>query len=147
MRRSPRLEEALPVLYLRGGLSTSDFAPALEVLFGEAVRGFSATTITRLLEGWQTEYRQWTDRDLSGKRYARVWADGVNFGVRLEADRLTCLVLVGANESGGKEVIALVDGYRESEESWTALLRDLKKRGMPAPKLGIGDEALGPAGR
>jgi len=142
MRRSPRLEEALPVLYLRG-LSTSDFAPALEVLFGEAVRGFSATTITRLLEVWQTEYRDWAGRDLSDKRYAYVWADGVNFGVRLEADRLTCLVLVGANESGDKEVIALVDGYRESEESWTALLRDLKRRGMPAPKLGIGDGALG----
>ena len=142
MRRSPRLEEALPVLYLRG-LSTGDFAPALEVLFGEAVRGFSATTITRLKEVWQAEYDQWARRDLSDRRYAYVWADGVNFAVRLESDRLTCLVVVGATESGEKEVIALVDGYRESEESWATLLRDLKRRGMRAPLLAIGDGALG----
>lgn len=142
LRRSPRLEEALPVLYLRG-LSTNDFAPALEVLFGQAVRGFSATTITRLLEVWQAEYKQWAERDLSAKRYAYVWADGVNFPVRLEADRLTCLVLIGVTEAGDKEVIALVDGYRESEESWASLLRDLKRRGLAAPLLAIGDGALG----
>lgn len=142
MRRSPRLEEALPVLYLRG-LSTSDFAPALEVLFGEAVRGFSATTIGRLKEVWEAEYAQWGRRDLSDRRYAYVWADGVNFAVRLESDRLTCLVLVGATEQGEKELIALVDGYRESEESWAAVLRDLKRRGMPPPLAAIGDGALG----
>lgn len=142
MRRSPRLEEALPVLYLRG-LSTSDFAPALEVLFGEAVRGFSPTTITRLLEVWQAEYDQWRKRDLSERRYAYIWADGVNFPVRLEADRLTCLVLVGVTEAGDKEVIALVDGYRESAEAWASLLRDLRRRGMQPPLLAIGDGALG----
>jgi len=142
MRRSPRLEQALPVLYLRG-LSTSDFAPALEVLFGEAVRGFSATTITRLKEVWEAEYDHWAKRDLAGRRYAYVWADGVNFPVRLERDRLTCLVLVGVTEQGEKEVIALVDGYRESEESWASLLRDLKRRGMPKPRLAVGDGALG----
>jgi putative transposase len=142
MRRSPRLEEALPVLYLRG-LSTSDFAPALEVLFGEAVRGFSATTITRLKEVWEAEYDHWAKRDLAGRCYAYVWADGVNFPIRLESDRLTCLVLVGVTEQGEKEVIALVDGYRESEESWASLLRDLKRRGMPAPRLAVGDGALG----
>ncbi|MBN2464469.1 IS256 family transposase [candidate division WOR-3 bacterium] len=142
MRRSPRLEEALPVLYLRG-LSTSDFAPALEVLFGEAVRGFSATTITRLKEVWEAEYNHWAKRDLAGRRYAYVWADGVNFPIRLESDRLTCLVLVGVTEQGEKEVIALVDGYRESEESWASLLRDLKRRGMRAPRLAVGDGALG----
>lgn len=142
MRRSPRLEEALPVLYLRG-LSTSDFAPALEVLFGEAVLGFSATTITRLKEVWEAEYDHWAKRDLTGRRYAYVWADGVNFAIRLERDRLTCLVLVGVTEQGEKEVIALVDGYRESEESWASLLRDVKRRGMAAPLLAIGDGALG----
>lgn len=142
MRRSPRLEEALPVLYLRG-LSSNDFAPALAVLFGEAVRGLSPTTITRLKEAWQGEYDQWQRRDLSGKRYAYVWADGVNFPVRLEADRLTCLVLVGVTEDGTKEVIALSDGYRESQESWETLLRNLKRQGLAAPLLAIGDGALG----
>ena len=142
MRRSPRLEEALPVLYLRG-LSTSDFAPALEVLFGEAVRGFSATTITRLKEVWEAEYDHWAKRDLTDRRYAYVWADGVNFPIRLESDRLTCLVLVGVTEQGEKEVIALVDGCRESEESWASLLRDLKRRGMRAPRLAVGDGSLG----
>jgi len=142
MRRSPRLEEALPILYLRG-LSTSDFAPALEVLFGEAVRGFSATTITRLKEVWEAEYEQWSRRDLSDRRYAYVWADGVSFAVRLESDPLTCLVLVGATEQGEKEVIALVGGYRESQESWATVLRDLKRRGLPAPLVATGDGALG----
>lgn len=142
MRRSPRLEEALPVLYLRG-LSTSDFAPALEVLFGEAVRGFSASTITRLKEVWEAEYHDWSRRDLTGRRYAYLWADGVNFPVRLEADRLTCLVLVGVTEDGDKEVVALTDGYRESQEAWAMVLRDLKGRGLQAPLLAIGDGALG----
>ena len=142
MRRSPRLEEALPVLYLRG-LSSGDFAPALEVLFGEAIRGFSASTITRLTEVWQGEYDQWRKRDLTGRRYAYVYADGVNFPVRLEADRLTCLVLVGVTAQGDKEVVAIEDGYRESTDAWATLLRDLKRRGLQAPFLAIGDGALG----
>jgi transposase-like protein len=142
LRRSPRLEEALPYLYLRG-LSTSDIAPALEALFGEAIRGVSATTITRLKAVWEEEYDQWRRHDLSASRYAYVWADGVNFPVRLEEDRLTCLVLVGVTEDGDKEVIALVDGYRESAEAWSTLLRDLKRRGLAAPLLAIGDGALG----
>lgn len=142
MRRSPRLEEALPVLYLRG-LSSGDFAPALEVLFGEAIRGFSASTITRLTEVWQSEYDQWRKRDLSRKRYAYIFADGVNFPIRLETDRLTCLVLVGVTADGLKEVIAIEDGYRESTDAWATLLRDLKRRGLEAPMLSIGDGALG----
>jgi putative transposase len=142
MRRSPRLEEALPVLYLRG-LSTGDFAPALEVLLGQSARGFSATTITRLKEAWKEEYRVWRRRDLSDRRYAYVWADGVNFSVRLEEDALTCLVLVGVTEDGRKEVIALEDGYRESTESWLTLLRNLKRQGFEPPLLAIGDGALG----
>jgi transposase-like protein len=142
MRRSPRLEEALPVLYLRG-LSTGDFAPALEVLLGQAARGFSATTITRLKQVWDEEYKNWNKRDLSNKRWAYMWADGVTFPVRLEDDALTCLVLVGVTEDGTKEVIALEDGYRESEESWLTLLRDLKRRGFQPPLLAVGDGALG----
>jgi putative transposase len=142
MRRSLRLEEALPVLYLRG-LSTGDFAPALEVLLGEAARGFSATTITRLKEVWKDEYKAWKKRDLSGRHYAYVWADGVRFPVRLEENALTCLALVGVTEDGRKEILALEDGYRESTESWLTVLRDLKRQGFQPPLLAIGDGALG----
>jgi putative transposase len=143
MRKSPRLEEAVPVLYLRG-LSTGDFGPALAVLLGEeALRGFSSTTVTRLLTLWQDEYRAWRRRSLAGKAYVYFWADGVHFNVRLEDDRLACLVIIGVRPDGTKEVIALEDGYRESTESWKTLLRDLKRRGLPAPKLAVADGAVG----
>jgi len=143
MRRSPRLNEALPVLYLRG-LSTGDFEEAIPVLLGADAAGFSATTITRLLRVWQDEHTGWRKRSLQGKEYVYVWADGVYFNVRLGEDKqLACLVLVGVLPDGTKEVIALEDGYRESTESWLSLLRDLQRRGMPAPKLAIGDGALG----
>jgi len=142
MRRSPRLEEALPVLYLRG-LSTGDFSQALPVLLGPEAAGLSPTTISRLTQVWQEEYKAWRKRSLVGKDFVYVWADGVHFQVRLEADRLACLVLIGVLPDGSKEVIALEDGYRESEESWASLLRDLKRRGMPAPVLAVGDGALG----
>ena len=143
MRRSPRLNEALPVLYLRG-LSTGDFEEAIPVLLGADAAGFSATTITRLLRVWQDEHTGWCKRSLKGKEYVYVWADGVYFNVRLGEDKqLACLVLVGVLPDGTKEVIALEDGYRESTESWLSLLRDLERRGMPAPKLATGDGALG----
>jgi transposase-like protein len=142
MRRSPRLEEALPILYLRG-LSTGDFAEALEALLGSQVAGFSATTITRVVRVWQGEYDAWRKRPLNGKQYAYIWADGVYFNVRLEEDRLACLVIVGVLPDGRKEVIALEDGYRESRESWASVLRDLKRRGMAAPLLVVGDGNLG----
>jgi len=142
MRRSPRLEEALPVLYLRG-LSTGDFSEALEALLGSAAAGFSATTITRLLNVWQEEYKAWRKRSLAGKEYVYIWADGVYFNIRLEEDRLACLVIVGVLPDGRKEVIALEDGYRESTESWASVLRDLKRRGMTAPVLAVGDGNLG----
>jgi putative transposase len=142
MRRSPRLEEALPVLYLRG-LSTGDFSEALEALLGPEAAGFSATTITRLLKVWQEEYDVWRKRSFKGKDYVYIWADGVYFNVRLEEDRLACLVIIGVLPDGRKEVIAIEDGYRESTESWASLLRDLKRRGMPAPTLAVGDGNLG----
>ncbi len=142
MRRSPRLEEALPVLYLRG-LSTGDFSEALKALLGPEAAGFSATTITRLLRVWQEDYQVWRKRPLEGKEYVYLWADGVYFNVRLEEDRLACLVIVGVLPDGRKEVIALEDGYRESTESWASVLRDLKRRGLAAPMLGIGDGNLG----
>ena len=142
MRRSPRLEEALPILYLRG-LSTGDFSEALSVLLGAEAAGFSATTISRLLRVWQDEYQEWRKRSLKGKDYVYVWADGIHFQVRLEEDRLACLVLIGVLPDGQKEMIAIEDGYRESKESWASLLRDVKRRGMLAPVLAVGDGALG----
>jgi putative transposase len=143
MRRSPRLSDALPVFYLRG-LSSGDFEEAIPALLGEDAAGFSASTITRLNRVWQEEQEGWSKRPLTGKEYVYVWADGVYFGVRLGEDKqLACLVLVGVLPDGTKEVIALQDGYRESTDSWLSLLRDLKRRGMPAPKLAIGDGALG----
>ena len=142
MRRSPRLEEALPILYLRG-LSTGDFAEALPVLLGPQAAGLSSSTITRLSKIWQEEYKAWRKRPLRGKDYVYVWADGVNFKVRLGDDSATCLVIIGVLADGTKEVVALEDGFRESKESWAALLRDLRDRGLRAPELAVGDGALG----
>ena len=144
LRRTPQLESALPILYLRG-LSTGDFKPALAALLGEeAVAGFSATTIGRLLGVWQDEYRHWRKRSLVGKDYVYIWADGLYFKVRLgEQDRSACLVIIGVLPDGRKEVIAVEDGYRESSEAWLTLLRDLKARGMTAPQLAVADGALG----
>ena len=143
MRKTPRLEEAVPVLYLRG-LSTGDFREALGALLGEeALTGFSATTITRLLSVWQDEYKAWRKRSLAQTQYTYISADGVHFNIRLEHDRLACLVIIGVRPDGVKEVIALEDGYRESTESWATLLRDLKRRGLAAPKLAVADGALG----
>ena len=110
MRKTPRLEEAVPVLYLRG-LATGDFQEALSALLGEdAIRGFSATTVTRLLSVWQDEYKAWRKRSLTGKVYTYIWADGVHFNIRLEDDRLACLVIIGVRPDGVKEVVALEDG-------------------------------------
>lgn len=143
VRRSRRLEEAIPILYLRG-LSTGDFAPALQELFGEAAKGFSPTSIVRFKQVWEAEYQAWQKRDLSGTEYLYWWVDGVTFPVRLEEDRrLTCLVVVGVRQDGTKEVIGLEEGYRESEEAWLSALRDLKRRGLGAPVLAVGDGALG----
>lgn len=142
MRKSPNVSGVLPLLYLRG-LSTGDFREALSCLLGEEGAGLSASTISRLCEQWKAEYEAWKKRPLEGADYVYLWADGVHFGVRLEEDRLAVLVLVGVRPDGTKEVIALEDGYRESTESWAALLRDLKSRGMKAPRLAVGDGALG----
>ena len=143
MRRSPKVAEVLPVLYLRG-LSTGDFREALPALLGkEATAGLSPTTITRLTAAWQQEYESFRKRDIRSKRFAYIWADGVHFRIRLEDDRLCTLVLIGVREDGSKELIAVEDGYRESKESWLSVLRDLTARGVEAPLLAIGDGALG----
>ncbi len=140
-RRSPKVAEVLPILYLRG-LSTGDFAPALEQFFGTDA-GLSASTITRLVETWSDEYRAFEQRDLTDTDYVYLWADGVHFRIRLEEDRLCALVLIGVRADGSKELLACADGYRESAESWAGVLRDLKARGMGAPVLATGDGALG----
>ena len=142
MRRSPAVDEAVPALYLHG-LSTGDFSEALTALLGTEGAALSASSVARLLRVWQDEYDAWRKRSLVGKDYVYLWADGLHFGVRLEEDRLACLVIMGVAVNGSKEVIAIEDGYRESEESWASLLRDLKRRGLAAPVLAIGDGALG----
>lgn len=142
LRRSPKVAEVLPVLYLRG-LSTGDFRPALETLLGAEAAGLSATNITRLTAVWEEEYQQFRRRSLRGVDYVYVWADGVHFNVRLEDDRLCTLVLIGVRADGRKELIAVEDGYRESTESWKTVLRDLKRRGLQAPVVAVGDGALG----
>jgi putative transposase len=142
MRRSPKVSEVLPLLYLHG-LSSGDFVPALKEFFGTE-RGLSPATITRLTEQWQQERESFMSRDLSQRDYVYVWVDGIHTRVRLGPDdRLCCLVMVGVRLDGTKEVVALSDGYRESIESWAELLRDLKRRGMRAPVLAVGDGALG----
>lgn len=143
MRRSPRVSEVLPILYLRG-LSTGDFRPGLKALLGEDAAGLSPANISRLLGVWEEEYEAFRKRDLSEVDYVYVWVDGVHVNVRLgDQDRLCLLVMLGARPDGTKELIAIEDGYRESTESWAAVLRDLKRRGMRAPELAIGDGALG----
>jgi putative transposase len=142
MRRSPKVAEVLPVLYLRG-LSTGDFREALAALLGKDAAGLSATNIARLTNEWDVEYRAFQKRSLADRDYVYVWVDGVHFNVRLDDDRLCTLVMIGACPDGTKELIAVEDGYRESAESWKAVLRDLKRRGMRAPVVAVGDGALG----
>jgi transposase-like protein len=141
LRRSKNVSEVLPALYLKG-LSTGDFEAALPALLGEAA-ALSASTINRLLKDWQAEYDAWKKRPLDGQDYVYIWADGVHFGVRLEEDNIAALVVIGARPDGTKEVIAIEDGYRESTESWLDVLRGLKRRGMRAPVVAVGDGALG----
>jgi transposase-like protein len=146
LRRTKSLDELVPWLYLKG-ISTGDFPEALAALLGPGAEGLSATNICRLKRGWEDEWKQWSRRDLRGKHYVYVWADGIYFNVRLEdeANRKQCiLVLIGATAEGKKELIGIADGYRESEQSWTELLGGLKSRGLTlAPKVAVADGALG----
>jgi putative transposase len=140
-RKSPKIAEVLPLLYLHG-LSSGDFVPALEGFLGSAA-GLSAAAITRLTKQWTDDYHAWRQRDLSTVDYVYVWADGVHVNVRLEEDKLCLLVIVGVRADGSKELVALADGYRESTGSWADVLRDCARRGMRAPALAVGDGALG----
>jgi transposase-like protein len=149
LRRTKSIEELIPWLYLKG-ISTGEFSEALTALLGPEAPGLSASTVVRLKEVWQTEYEAWSKRSLAGKQYVYFWADGVHFNVRLggdgaeKANRQCILVIMGATREGKKELVAVYDGVRESEQSWMELMLDLKARGLAeAPKLAIGDGALG----
>jgi len=146
LRKTAAIEELIPWLYLKG-VSTSGMGEALQALVGEQAQGLSANVVVRLKEQWSNEYEQWMQRDLSGKQFVYIWADGIHVKVRLEDDagkKQCILVLMGATADGKKELISVLDGYRESEQSWSELLLDLKQRGLQAaPKIAVGDGALG----
>src|SRR5262249_44015694 len=143
LRKTKSVEELIPWLYLKG-VSTGDFSEALAALLGPGAKGLSATTVTRLKRLWEKEYQDWSRRSLAGKHYVYVWADGVYFNIRLEGCRQCILVRLGATADGQKELIAIQDGQRESEQSWKELLLDVRARGLSIdPKLAIGDGALG----
>jgi len=146
LRRTRAIDELVPWLYLKG-ISTGDFPEALQALLGPDAEGLSATNICRLKKTWEDDWKDWSRRDLSDKHYVYVWADGIHFNIRLEdqANRKQCiLVLMGATAEGKKELIGVADGYRESEQSWSELLRDLRSRGLHLPpKVAVADGALG----
>jgi putative transposase len=146
LKRTNSIEELIPWLYLKG-ISTGDFSEALQALVGERAKGLSANVVVRLKEQWSDEYEEWSKRDLSQQQYVYVWADGIHVNVRLEddANKKQCiLVLIGATADGRKELIAILDGYRESEQSWSELLLGLKHRGLAmTPKVAVADGALG----
>ena len=144
LRKTRSMEDLIPWLYLKG-VSTGDFSEALAALIGVDTPGFSATTVTRLKESWEQDFKAWNTRDLTGKNYVYIWVDGIHFNIRLgEQDRQCILVVMGATAEGDKELIAVADGFRESEQCWKEVLLDVKSRGMKIdPRLAVGDGALG----
>lgn len=142
IKRTKSVETVLPWLYLKG-ISTGDFSEALAALLGKDAKGLSAGTISRLKQIWILEYDDWRTRDLSKERYVYIWADGIYFNVRSDDARQCIVVIIGVTSQGKKEFLAIEDGYRESEQSWTEVLIDLKDRGFKSPKLAVGDGALG----
>ena len=143
LRRTKSMEELIPWLYLKG-ISTGDFSEALAALLGQEAPGLSPSTVVRLKRGWEKDFKEWSRRDLTGKRYVYIWVDGIHFNIRLEEHRQCILVVMGATEDGKKELLAVQDGYRESEQSWKEVLLDLKARGLiQDPELAVGDGALG----
>ena len=143
LRKAKSVEELLPWLYLKG-ISTGDFSEALAALLGPDAEGLSSSTVSRLKATWWEEYETWRKRDLKGKRYVYIWADGVYFTPRLDDNRQCMLVIIGADEYGEKDVLAIADGFRENADSWRDLLKSLKKRGLTVPpELATGDGALG----
>jgi putative transposase len=142
LRKSPKVESLLPILYLKG-LSTGDFRSALTAFLGEGTMGLSAASIVKLKKIWEDEFDLWSKRKIT-KKYVYMWVDGVNVQIRLGEDKKVCLlVIIGVTEDGEKELLAVHPGYRESAESWGAVLSSLVERGLTAPLLAIGDGALG----
>jgi putative transposase len=143
LRRVAGVDNLIPILYLKG-ISSGDMSEALESILGPGAAGLSATNIIRLKATWEQDYQEWNARDLKLKRYVYFWVDGIHFNVRLDEERSCILMIMGAEESGRKELLAVSDGYAESKASWREILLDLKRRGLQAgPKLAIGDGALG----
>lgn len=143
MRKIPSVDNLLPVLYLKG-ISTNGFQDALAAILGEGASGLSAANIVRLKKSWEDDFKAWQSRDLSDKKYAYIWVDGIHFNVRLDDERCCVLVIIGADDAGNKELLAVSDGYRESTLSWKEMLLQLNERGLQhAPKLAVGDGALG----
>jgi len=140
-RKSPKIAEVLPLLYLHG-LSSGDFVPAMEQFLGSSA-GLSPATVTRLTAQWQDDHAAFQERDLSGTDYVYVWVDGIHLRIRLEQSKAAVLVVLGVRADGTKELVAMADGYRETSEAWAGLLRDCARRGMRAPVLAVGDGALG----
>lgn len=142
LRKSPKVESLLPILYLKG-LSTNDFKSALGSFLGEGTMGLSPASIVKLKKIWEDEFDLWSRRPIN-KKYVYMWVDGVNVQIRLGEDKKICLlVIIGVTETGEKELLAVHPGYRESAESWATVLRSLVDRGLTAPLLAIGDGALG----
>ena len=142
LRRTKSLEELIPWLYLKG-ISTGDFSEALVALLGPDAPGLSANTVSRLKSVWTDDFKKWCRRSLAGKRYVYFWADGVYLAARMQ-EKQCLLVIIAADAEGNKELVGLLDGYRESEQSWRELLLDLKHRGLEVgPKIAVGDGALG----
>ena len=143
LRKAKSVEELLPWLYLKG-VSTGDFQDALAALLGPDAKGLSAKTITRLKADWWKGYEAWQKRDLGNRRCLYIRADGIYFKPRMAEEKQCVLVVVGADEYGRKELLAMTDGFRESTENWREVLLDLKRRGLKQdPKLATGDGALG----
>ena len=142
VRKSRSLEAALPWLYLKG-ISTGEMQEALKVLVGPQAQGLSASTISRLKAEWSEQYQQWRNTKLDKDRWVYIWADGIYSGLRSEENKLCALVIIGVNERGQKQFLAIEDGIRESTQSWREILLKLKQRGMNPPKLAIGDGAMG----
>jgi transposase-like protein len=139
--RTKEIGELLPELYLHG-LAEGDFDKALRGLLGDAAP-LSGSSIARLNAKWQVEYEAWKQRRLDDLDVVYVWVDGVYVKAGLEKEKAALLVVVAALRDGSKVVLAIESGYRESTESWLKVLRDLKARGMNAPRLAVGDGALG----
>lgn len=140
-RQTHEVGALLPELYLHG-LSEGDFDLALRGLLGDAAP-LSPSSIARLKTVWQAEYEAWKQRPLNDLEVVYLWVDGIYVKAGLEKEKAALLTVIGALRDGRKVVLAVESGHRESTETWAAILRDLKARGLNCPRLVIGDGCLG----